>query len=74
MSTDTPEPANPPTDTLEEADEHGYVGQPPDPEPNESYTVEGVTSGDEEPAPPPAKSSSSSSSGSGSKSTSKSSS
>jgi hypothetical protein len=43
MSTDAPEPANPVTTTLEDADEHGYLGQPPDPEPNESYTVEGVT-------------------------------
>lgn len=39
----TPEPANPPTDTLEESVEEGYVGQPPDPLPNETYTVEGVT-------------------------------
>jgi hypothetical protein len=38
----TPKPANPPTSTLEEANEQGYLGQPPDPEPNESYTLEGV--------------------------------
>ena len=30
--------------TLDEAHEHGYWGQVPDQEPNESYTVSGVTS------------------------------
>ena len=38
-----PEPAEPPTETVEEANEAGYLGSPPDPEPNESYTVAGVT-------------------------------
>jgi hypothetical protein len=45
--------ANPPTTTYDEAQEAGYLGAPPDQEPNESYTVEGVTS---EATPPPAKS------------------
>lgn len=43
--TDQPEPANPPTDNIEDATEAGYLGQPPDPNPNEVYTVEGVTGG-----------------------------
>lgn len=34
--------ANPPTDTIEEATEAGYLGAPPDQTPNEDYTVEGV--------------------------------
>jgi hypothetical protein len=38
-----PEPANPPTDSHQEAVEVGYWGQPPDPNPNDTYTVEGVT-------------------------------
>lgn len=38
-----PEPANPPTDSHEEAVDAGYWGQPPDPNPNDTYTVEGVT-------------------------------
>jgi hypothetical protein len=40
--TEAPEPANPPTTTFEDATEQGYLGQPPDPEPNESYTLAGV--------------------------------
>lgn len=36
-----PEPANPPSESYEDAVSLGYVGQPPDPEPDESYTVEG---------------------------------
>lgn len=31
------------TTDVEEATEAGYLGTPADPEPNESYTVEGVT-------------------------------
>lgn len=43
--------ANPPTSTLEEATEAGYLGYHPDQEPNASYTVEGVT--EAPPQPPP---------------------
>jgi hypothetical protein len=35
------------TTNLEEANEVGYLGQVPDPTPNEAYTVAGVTSSDE---------------------------
>ena len=34
--------ANPPVDSIEDAQDAGYLGVHPDPEPNESYTVEGV--------------------------------
>jgi hypothetical protein len=43
-----PEPGEPEADTYEEAQAAGYSGQPPDPRPNEDYTVEGVS--DEEDA------------------------
>ena len=43
-----PEPANPPSESYEDAVDVGYIGQPPDPAPNEDYTVEG---GEEEPPP-----------------------
>jgi hypothetical protein len=39
---DETKPANPVTDDLESAVEAGYLGQPPDPNPNEDYTLEGV--------------------------------
>jgi hypothetical protein len=35
-------PANPVATTLEEANDAGYLGQPPDSRPNDEYTVEGV--------------------------------
>ena len=41
-TTDAEEGANPPTDSIEEATEAGYLGAPPDQTPNEDYTVEGV--------------------------------
>jgi hypothetical protein len=34
------------TTTLDEANEAGYLGTAPDPEPNESYTVQGVVAAD----------------------------
>lgn len=40
------------TTTLEEAVEKGYLGTHPDPEPNESYTLQGVTSGEGGDTPP----------------------
>jgi hypothetical protein len=39
--------ANPPTDTLEDAIETGYLGSVADQEANEAYTVEGVTTSPE---------------------------
>lgn len=40
--------AHPVTGTLEDANEHGYLGEHPDPAPNEDYTVEGVIKAAEE--------------------------